>query len=97
MDRLYEVATFLINSRGYLVVSLVTGGYQCGQVVKELWNVAVEHPLRVMAETDQADWKEQQDLASRHFPPEFKKGFYIYVAPESRTKQQCRYWRLSTD
>lgn len=97
-EKLGEVANFLINERGYLVVGLAPhNSYRIGQIIHILWNSQVKQPLRVVAITDVADWKSQQKLASAQFDATFKKSFYVDSRGGLETHEMGNFYRLITD
>lgn len=92
-----ELANFLINERGYLVIGLESGKYQVGQHIKKLWNRPVEQPFTVIAITDRADWKEQIRLASANFTSEFKKEWMASNTVGGGYGPSKSYYRVVTD
>jgi hypothetical protein len=96
IEKLYQLANFLINERGYVVLGDVHGRYSRGDIVKDLWNVIVDQPFRLTGTTDLADWKEQGAIAGEKFRPEFKTSVYKYRG-ETEHLSATIYWKAITD
>jgi hypothetical protein len=98
LDKLYEVASFLLNKRGYVVLGFPDYAWEkLGSVTYVLWNVEVEQPLKLISKTDHADWIEQGKVAAQQFPKSYRDDFYVSRGDEIPMNETSRYYRAVTD
>jgi hypothetical protein len=98
ISKIFELAQFCLNERGYIVIGSPLGQYEPGQVIKAIWNVELDHPFRVVERTDFSDWKEQCKMASRSFPQKFKESVYKEKHnADVEMDVECYFYRVITD
>ena len=96
ISKLHALATYLLNERGYLVIGSPSNQYAIGQVIRKLWDVDIDQPIRIIAITDRSDWQQQNRIALNHFNDDFKRGFY--KDREKRSEEFTRsFYRVITD